>query len=168
MLTPKLAFRGIRNTNRMSLGRLAEKSTARNPDERLRLIYTIGQPIHSRFKDDPYEAETAFYLVVNAIDSSVWILFEFHQDNDKGALRVWRNMRSIIIAATNCYQTVVSKASYLTTGFHPRGGLIHIDDFPTARALRLHGMRDSTCICTACIHTLVALFPRTQSITLSH
>lgn len=47
-----------------------------NPDPRLRLIFTLGQPIKA---DAPPElSKSGFYLVVNPIDSSVWILYEFN------------------------------------------------------------------------------------------
>lgn len=46
-----------------------------NPDPRLRLIFTLGQLIKA---DAPPElAQSGFYLVVNPVDSSVWILYEF-------------------------------------------------------------------------------------------
>lgn len=60
-----------------------------NPDPRLRLVYILGQLIYASAENDPYSSESGFYLAVNAIDSSLWIMFEFNQDNYMGVTKVF-------------------------------------------------------------------------------
>lgn len=60
-----------------------------NPDERLLLICNLGQLVKSGSRDDPYGCETGFYLVVNVIDSSIWIVFDFNQNDLMGYSQVF-------------------------------------------------------------------------------
>lgn len=56
-------------------------------DPRLRLILSLGQLIKENAQD-PDNAETGFYLVVNVTDSSVWIVYEFKEYTYMGQNRV--------------------------------------------------------------------------------
>lgn len=58
------------------------------PDPRLRLVYILGQLLYAIAGKNPYRCKSAFYLVVNAVDSSVWIMFEFNHDIHKGMAQV--------------------------------------------------------------------------------
>lgn len=56
-------------------------------DPRLRLILSLGQLIKENAQD-PDDAETGFYLVVNVTDSLIWIGYEFTQYTYMGQSRV--------------------------------------------------------------------------------
>lgn len=49
------------------------------PDPRLRLVRILGQLLYVSAGKHPYRCESGFYLVVNVVDSSLWMMFQFNQ-----------------------------------------------------------------------------------------
>lgn len=92
-----------------------------NPDPRLRLVRILGQLLYASAGKHPYRCESGFYLVVNVVDSSVWIMFGF-------------NHHAMSLRRLDSHQSCALEGVAQVFGeSHPWGVLVSSDPFSAAK-----------------------------------